>query len=43
MGAELTKLLQEKFGAQVLGTHAYRGQQTVLIRREGLMDVARFL
>jgi len=35
--------LQDRFPQHVIGVHRYRGQETVLIRREGLMEVARFL
>ncbi len=43
MSAELTKIIQEKFAQSVLAVHAYRGQQTALIKREALPDVGRFL
>jgi NADH-quinone oxidoreductase subunit C len=39
----LTRLLQERFGEQVLGHHAQHGDETVVIRREGMLDVFRFL
>jgi NADH-quinone oxidoreductase subunit C len=35
--------VRAKFAPQVLGSHAYRGQETVLLRREALLDVARHL
>ncbi len=43
MSAELIKIIQEKFAHSVLAVHAYRGQQTALIKREALPDVAGFL
>lgn len=36
-------LVKAKWPAWVLGTHAYRGQETVMLAREGLLEVARFL
>lgn len=39
----MVKIIQEKFAPQVLGVHSYRGQQTVLIKREGLLQVAELL
>jgi NADH-quinone oxidoreductase subunit C len=39
----LTQTLQARFPQHVLGVHAYRGQDTVVCRREGLRDLARFL
>jgi NADH-quinone oxidoreductase subunit C len=38
----LTKL-KEKFGERVIETHAYRGDDTAIIKKEALLDVARFL
>jgi NADH-quinone oxidoreductase subunit C len=35
--------IQERFAQQVLGRHAFRGQETVLLKREALIEVARFL
>jgi NADH-quinone oxidoreductase subunit C len=43
MSDALTQTLQAKFPQHVLGVHAYLGQETVLLKREGLLDVARFL
>src|SRR3989338_4367383 len=43
MATELTKTIQERFPQHVLTAHRYRGQETVLLKREGLLDVARFL
>ncbi len=39
----LATAIQTRFPQQVLGTHAFRGQATVLVKRDGLLDVARFL
>jgi NADH-quinone oxidoreductase subunit C len=39
----LTKTLQERCPQSVIATHHFRGQETVLIKRDGLMSVARFL
>lgn len=41
--APLAEKLRAKFGAHVLAVHAYRGQQTVSIKREGLVEIARWL
>ena len=35
--------LQSRFGQHILGTHSYRGQDTLVIKREGLVEIARFL
>ncbi len=43
MSAELTVTVQAQFARYVIGVHAYRGQETVVLRREGLLEVARFL
>ncbi len=39
----LSALMQEQFPQWVLGTHQYRGDETLLIKREGLLEVCRFL
>jgi NADH-quinone oxidoreductase subunit C len=39
----LTRLLREQFGERVLGHHAQHGDETVSIRREGMLDVFAFL
>jgi len=39
----LSKTIQERFPRHVLGTHRYRGQETVLLKREGWLEAARFL
>ncbi len=41
--ATITATLQHRFPRHVLGAHRYRGQETVLLKREGLLDVARSL
>ena len=43
MDIEVTRTVQETFPQHIIGTHRYRGQETMLIKREGLLDVARFL
>ena len=43
MPTTLTPLVQTRFPQQVVGTHHFRGQDTVIITREALSDVARFL
>ena len=39
----LSATLQARFPQHLLGSHAYRGQDTVLLRREGLLEACRFL
>ena len=39
----LSTLLTERFPKQVLAAHAYRGDDTVTLKREGLLDAAAFL
>ena len=43
MTTALTAIVQQRFPQQVLGTHEYRGQETVVIARDALLEVARFL
>ena len=43
MAAELAPTIQARFPQRLIGVHHYRGQETVLIKREGLLEVARFL
>lgn len=43
MTGELLRIIQEKFPHEVIAAHRYAGQETVLITREGLLDVARWL
>jgi len=35
--------VQEKFSGQIIETHAFRGDETVIIRPSALRGVARFL
>lgn len=39
----LTESIQQRFPQHVIGERTYRGQSTVVLKREGLPDVARFL
>ncbi len=39
----LTQLVRQRFPQQVIGAHQYRGQETVVIKREGLLEIARLL
>ena len=39
----LGELVKAQFPQWVLGTHQYRGDETLLIKREGLLEVCRFL
>jgi NADH-quinone oxidoreductase subunit C len=41
--SSLTGLITSRFGDAVLSTHAYRGDDTVVLRREYLLEVAAFL
>lgn len=43
MDEALTRIVQQKFPHDVLGTHQFRGQATVLIEREALLSLAHFL
>ena len=36
-------LIQERFPHHVIATHQFRGQPTVVLKREGLVEVGRFL
>ena len=40
---ELTGSVQQQFPQHVIGTHAYRGQRTLVIKRDGLLPIAQFL
>ena len=42
-GSSLIKSVTGQFPDAVLASHAYRGDATVVLRRESLLDVARFL
>jgi hypothetical protein len=35
--------LQQSLGVRILDSHAFRGDETILITREGLLEVFRFL
>ena len=39
----LSELIQKKFAKFVIATHHFRGDDTVILKREGLLEVARFL
>ena len=39
----LSRLVQQRFPQHVLATHQYRGDDTVILKREGLLEVGRFL
>ena len=39
----MTTVIQERFPQYVIAAHRYRGQDTLIIKREGLLAVARFL
>lgn len=39
----LAQAIQLKFASQVIAVHQYRGQQTAVIRREGLLPIVRWL
>ena len=39
----VTNTLQQRFGPRVLSVHSYRGQETLIITREGVLEIARFL
>lgn len=43
MTSDLTTMLRTRFPAQLIAAHQYRGQQTVLIKREGLLEITRAL
>lgn len=43
MAQRLAETIQQRFPQHVIATHAFRGQETILLKREGLLDVARVL
>ena len=43
MAQDLTHTLQQRFPSGVIGVHHFRGQETVVLKREGLLEVAQFL
>jgi NADH-quinone oxidoreductase subunit C len=42
-GLPMTELIQRQFPQWVLGAHQYCGDETLLIKREGLLEACRFL
>ena len=43
MSTGLRHAVQAKFPQHIIGVHAYRGQETLVVAREGLLDLGRFL
>ena len=43
MTTPITHTVQQRFPQHVIGTREYRGQQTAVLKREGLLEVAKFL
>lgn len=43
MSGTIIQAVQATCSHDLLGTHQYRGQETLLLKREGLLEVARFL
>ena len=43
MTTTLIQFIQEPFPQHVIGAHHFRGQETVLLQREGLREAAQFL
>jgi NADH-quinone oxidoreductase subunit C len=43
MTGDLATTIQQRFPQRVIATHGFRGQETALIKREGLVELARFL
>ena len=41
--SDLAQQIQQRFPQWVLGVHHYRGDETVVLKREGLLEVCRFL
>ena len=41
--ATLTDTIKERFPQHVIGAHQFRGQETVLVQRGGLLEITRFL
>lgn len=42
LGAQ-TQLLQEQFGEAILGSHQHRGDETVVVDRDRILEICRFL
>ena len=43
MPPALASAIQGRFAPHLFGAHHYRGQETLVLKRDGLLDVARFL
>ena len=43
MTSDVLSIIQSRFAPVVIGTHQYRGQPTVVVRREGLRELASWL
>ena len=43
ISGKLTRIVQERFPQGVIATHQFRGQDTVLLKREALLEIAQFL
>ena len=43
MNPGLADTVRARFPQHAIGAHHYRGQETVVLKRDGLLDVARFL
>ena len=43
MSADLIEIVRQRFGDAVSDSHSYRGDATVVLRPESLVEVARFL
>jgi len=43
MANALIPTIQARFAQQLIHTHSYLGQETVVIQREGLLEIARYL
>lgn len=43
MSQALLQAVTERFGAHIIETHAHAGDETVVLRREGLLDVCAYL
>ena len=42
-GVSFIEVVTKQFPQHVIASHQFRGQQTMLVQREGLLEVARFL
>ena len=43
MSADLQEKLKERFGDSIVETHAHRGDETAVVKREALLEVAGFI